>query len=88
MFESTVHLFFRRRDYNFTIGEVEGVRSELKRMGIHTDVAEEGQELDTLDCAFLGRLMVWMNKNNKKKMGNFKPPPHPFPKDIDAGFSP
>ena len=68
---------FRRPCYDY-----EMMKSLLKPTGIKSGASYNGRELDTLDCAYLGRLLVYLNEH--KRIPRFKPPPHAFPDDFEA----
>ena len=57
-------------------------------MDIKSAATSDGRELDTLDCAHFGRLLVWMNERMRKRdrVPMFKPPPHAyaFPDDFEV----
>ena len=52
-------------------------------MELTTKASCDGRKLDKLDLAFLGRLLVCMNK--AKAIPGFQPPPFEFPDDFKYG---
>ena len=54
-------------------------------MDIQCAATSDDRELDTLDCAVFGGLLISMNE--AKRILKFKPPPQAFPGDFDYGLA-
>ncbi|GAV07360.1 hypothetical protein RvY_17199 [Ramazzottius varieornatus] len=57
-------------------------KSKMRNSGVRTEATTAPRDLDMLDLAFLGRLLVKMNK--AKKIRGLRPPPEPFPDDFNV----
>ena len=58
-------------------------RNCYRELDVVTKASCDGRKLQTIDLAFLGRLLLCMNK--AKAIPDFQPPPFEFPGDFKYG---